>query len=526
MARQDDVHYGPRRKPWRETLSKMAVIAPQDGTLLVSPPSFDPLSYRELNLPQGITGASYQVPSSGLTLEEQDNALEETQMAIEASTPLMFGYMSSQHFQCPRLLQCPMTSVMANISGDPFTVSRPCTQATKWVEENVLDYFASLWNAKWPHDPNDPESYWGNTLTMGSSEGNLHALWSARNYLTLDSSKQPLLFFSQNTNFSINKMANMVKLKQFHEVGKEQYPHENPLGGDWVSGVPCTGGSTGPGTIDIDALVKLVDFFSAKGHPIIVIFNYGTSVKGACDDVQSAGERLMEVLKDNNMFERTFADPEDSSRNITRKGFWFHVDGALCSAYMPFIEMAYKNGLTDVKPASVFDFRLDFVSSIVTSGHKFIGTPWPCGIYLTRNSLLCSKHSNISLIGSTDTTIPLSRNAHSTFLLWSYISSNSYDAQVQSVLQCLHLVSYTVCKMKELENETGMDLKIINYSPSLSILFRKPNTHIILKYTLTVPTLVIDGEECQFAQIYIMKHITTDKIDCFISDLQSPDAFE
>ena len=54
----------------------------------------------------------------------------------------------------------------------------------KWMERGVLNYYASLWNAKWPHDPSDPESYWGYVLTMGSTEGNIHALWSARNYLS------------------------------------------------------------------------------------------------------------------------------------------------------------------------------------------------------------------------------------------------------------------------------------------------------------------------------------------------------
>ena len=77
-------------------------------------------------------------------------------------------------------------------------------------------------------------------------------------------------------------------LKEFHEVGVELYPDQNPLGGDWVKGVPCTGGDSGPGTVDIDALEKLVDFFSARGHPIVVVFNYGTTVKGACDDIKSA----------------------------------------------------------------------------------------------------------------------------------------------------------------------------------------------------------------------------------------------
>ena len=47
----------------------------------------------------------------------------------------------------------------------------------------------------------------------------------------------------------------------------------------------------------------LVDFFSAKGHPILVIFNYGTTFKGAYDDVQSAGEALIPILKKNGMYE-------------------------------------------------------------------------------------------------------------------------------------------------------------------------------------------------------------------------------
>ena len=140
-------------------------------------------------------------------------------------------------------------------------------------------------------------------------------------------------------------------------------------------------------------------FFPVKvTQYIVVVFNYGTTLKGGCDDVKTAGERLVKVLKKNNMYERRVRDPENPSRYSVRKGYWFHVDGALCASYMLFLEMAYKNGLTYIKPASVFDFRLDFIPSIVTSGHKFIGTPWPSGIYLTRNSALCPTKTSISVI--------------------------------------------------------------------------------------------------------------------------------
>ena len=155
-------------------------------------------------------------------------------------------------------------------------------------------------------------------------------------YLTTGSEAQPVLFFSQSSNFSIAKLADIVGLKQFHEVGVELYPDQNPLGGGWVKGVPCTEGDAGPGTVDIDALEKLVDFFSAW-HPIVVVFNYGTTVKGGCDDVKSSGERLVEILKKNNMYKQTFQDPSDPSKGVVRKGFWFHVDGALGAAYMPYL---------------------------------------------------------------------------------------------------------------------------------------------------------------------------------------------
>ena len=119
------------------------------------------------------------------------------------------------------------------------------------------------------------------------------------------------------------------------------YPSENPLGSEWSEGVPSTRGDAGPGSIDVYALVKLVDFFSGKGHPIMVIFNYGTTFKCGYDDVETAGKILVSILKRHNMYECTVYDPNDPSSLVARKGFWFHVDGALSAAYMPFLEMAH-----------------------------------------------------------------------------------------------------------------------------------------------------------------------------------------
>jgi histidine decarboxylase len=454
--------------------------------------------------------------------------------------------MVSEGFELPPALHSPLTALQINSGTDPFITTAPVlprvTVKAKWIERNVLDYYASLWNAKWPHDPNDPETYWGYVLTMGSTEGNMHALWSARNYLSGKcesvkaapdkkhdapvqmrlasgtTSLEPVVICSENCNFSFVRLCDIVNVPMFHVVGREQYPNESPLGGVWSQGVPCTGGDAGPGTVDIDALEKVVDFFSSKGHPIIVVFNYGTTFKGGCDDVQTAGERLVRVLKKNNMYERTLVDPDNPSSLVVRRGFWFHVDGALAAAYMPFLEMAYKNGLTDIKPASTFDFRLDFISSIVMSGHKYIGTPWPCGVYLV-------KETSYSFQGR-PSTITVSRNGHSSLLLWTHISSHSYEDQISSLLGCFHVLEYALGRFEELQKKLGMDLCVMNTAPSLSIIFRWPKRKSILtKYAFMLIELCIDSEKRPLVEMFAMQHVTTDLIDALIEDLQAPGVF-
>ena len=127
------------------------------------------------------------------------------------------------------------------------------------MERNVLDYYASLWHAKWPHDPKDPESYWGYALTMGSTEGNLYAVWNARDYLSEKyvggipelskcalsnyHYKQcacspdnpnafcPVAFYSNETHYSVMKAMEAMVVSTFYEIGTQRYPGECPLGG-------------------------------------------------------------------------------------------------------------------------------------------------------------------------------------------------------------------------------------------------------------------------------------------------------
>ena len=314
-----EIRYGPEQKHWTETLSPIAKS--QDGRLLVSPPSRDPLTLYDFKQ-ESITCAWYQVPSVALSQEQRTSALAETARVVEISKRDTLGWQSNyrkfSHAECVKGFGFLGTHL--NNGSTPFGASYDGL-ATLWMERDVLDYYTSLWHAKWPHDPDDPQTYWGYTLTMGSSEGNLHAVWNARDYLSgkytsVDEEKSrcalsnyvykkckcppdnpnaflPVAFYSHEAHYSIMKAMEAMAVPTFYEVGIEKYPQECPLGTDWPLAVPCEGGDAGPGTIDIKAPSTLVDFFSAKGHPIVVIFNYGTTFKGAYDDVKAAGEALL-----------------------------------------------------------------------------------------------------------------------------------------------------------------------------------------------------------------------------------------
>ena len=178
----EEVLYGPCRKPWRDSLSAVAV-SDEDGGLLVSPPSSDPLNLDGYVEVQGITSTFYQVPSSGMTKQQHDEAIEETERFLKKGCEFLLGFQSCLGFRCPPCLESPVTGLNIIGAGDPFNVTTPLSFRGKWIERNVLDYYASLWNAKLPHNPSDPETYWG-YVTAGSAEGNIHAMWNARDHLS------------------------------------------------------------------------------------------------------------------------------------------------------------------------------------------------------------------------------------------------------------------------------------------------------------------------------------------------------
>ena len=545
----EDIPYGPEQKPWKVTLSPLAVD--KDGTLLITPPSQDPAKiYDNPRKERGVTPCYYQVPSLGLSTDDARKAQDQTFQIVDSQTKNILGYQTS-YYNNYSIVSRYLGTFLNNI-GDPF-VPGNYTMNTKWMERNVLDYYASLWNAKWPHDPEDPETYWGYVSTMGSSEGNLYGIWNARDYLQgkcvvtdftgkgscvhvqrnsqrdAQTAFTPVAFFSQDSHYSLVKCTMALQIKTFYELGNELYPNDCPLGGAWPNKVPSEGGDTGPGSIDIDKLYKLVEFFAAKGYPPLIILNCGTTFKGAYDDVQAAGERLMPMLKMHGLDERWIEidDPNqpDKPKLVKRKGYWIHVDGALGAAYMPFLHMAFKQGRTTIKPPPVFDFQLPFVSSMCTSAHKWPGAPWPIGIFMTKIGLRILPPTTPEYTGSPDTTFAGSRNGLSVLIWWTYISEYNYESQVNKIVYCLDLMKYAYEELKKVESDTGMDIWIKFTPLTLSLQFMQPNDDIIYKYTLCTAKFRHGDDLRSYVHLYMMGATKKETINDLMQDLRKPGAF-
>jgi histidine decarboxylase len=553
-------YFPPRLELWQEAAFDLVML---DGAAIVSPPTKDSCStYPKV---PGITCKNFALSSTGLTPEQRTAALSQLQNYESGQKTRFLGYQVNQSFNYQEDLQQYLNYHINNV-GDPFQ-SGNFTLNSKFMERAVLDYYASLWNARWPHDPNDPDSYWGYVLTMGCTEGNLYGLWNGRDYLagkfllndpTVEEAARkasllgqprsvprrliyqqaivlkenpnahtPVAFYSEDTHYSIIKAMRVMAIQTFYEIGTEKYPNENPLapGQPWPKEVPSQGGNDGPGSIDIESLCKLVEFFAAKGYPILACFNYGTTFKGAYDDVEAAGNALLPILNKYGLDERkVYYDPEDPTKYDIRNGYWFHVDGALGAAYMPFVEMAYNMGKISQRGPN-FDFRLPFVHSIAMSGHKWIGTPLPCGIYMTKTKYQLRPPDDPEYIGSQDTTFAGSRNGFSAMLLWDYLAKNSYAAQVNKVLYTENIATYAYLQLKALEEKLGEDLWVARTPLSLTIRFKRVNDDIVFKYSLSGETLYVRGQKREYSHIFLMAHVTTALIDELIQDLSQPGAF-
>jgi histidine decarboxylase len=364
----------------------------------------------------------FALDENGKTDTEREAALEALHEYLVYYQERFLGYQVNQDLNDLESELGRFLNVHTNNIGDPYTDSNLRTH-TKPLERAVLAYYAKLWGIE-PHKvvnekPRevDPESAWGYVLSMGSSEGNVYGLLNARDYLSgkflmMEPTKEgavprmflaqaevppesnaykPVIFFSADTHYSVAKAAHTLAIPTFGEVGNRDYANDCPLLPEhhlpatrpWPLEVP----SNDDGSIDVEKLKLLVEFFVDKGHPILLVLNLGSTYKGAYDRVDDVVKQLGPTLKKLEQREVHY-DPEHPEKVDKRDGYWIHIDGALGATYLPFLRKAQEASLIGLEwKVPPFDFSIKEVSSIVTSGHKYPGVPWACGIYMTRSRL-------------------------------------------------------------------------------------------------------------------------------------------
>jgi histidine decarboxylase len=192
---------------------------------------------------------------------------------------------------------------------------------------------------------------------------------------------------------------------------------------------------------------------------------------------------------------------------------------------MPFIEMAHAEGRID-RRGPIFDFRLPFVQSVAMSGHKWIGAPWPCGIYMTKVKYQIRPPDDPAyIVGSPDTTFAGSRNGFSAMILWDFLARHSHAAQVERALETEAMAGYIEARLRELEQRLGVDLWIARTELSLTVRFKAASPALIYKYSLSGEELSVNGQARQYSHVYAMPHVTRETVDALIADLAQPGAF-
>ncbi|MEU4807158.1 hypothetical protein [Actinosynnema sp. NPDC023587] len=556
-----------------------------------------------------LEGREFELTDAGLTAQQRKQALNRLETYLVGRHEHMVGFQGNQDTGNAQADLGRFLDFHLNNVGDPFQQGN-YKPNTKVVERAVLDRYAALWRADRPYDAENPDSYWGYVLTMGSTEGNLYALASARDYLSgrkligdpgggADSSSQmvyvqaappvrpvpsaqvgdpptttnpptanpptttspsttpptpdprntyrPVAFYSEDTHYSVIKAVRTLAIETFGAIGTAEYPGRCPIADQWPMEVPSRGGADGSGEIDVDKLEELVRFFAERGHPVLLLLNFGTTFKGAYDNVEKVAARLIPIFRQHGLLERDIEfEPGSTDR---RRGFWVHVDGALGAGIMPFLRhaaeedphselaLALRRELKGKVPEFDFGLRVegvDVVGSLVMSGHKWAGAPFPCGVFMTKNKFRVEPAATPAYTGSPDTTFAGSRNGLSPLVLWNHLASKSAREHAGAAVRALRTTRYLESSLRELEDRLDREDRLpegglfVDRSPmALTVRFRRPGDRVIGKWSLSCqPMRTNAGELRHYAHVFAMPSVTEEKIDLFIEDLFAEGAFD
>lgn len=287
-----------------------------------------------------------------------------------------------------------------------------------------------------------PLTHFWGYITSGGTEGNMYGLFLAR-----ERYPDGILYFSKDTHYSISKIARALKMKA------ERIP------------------SLTSGEIDYAALEHALK--KNIKRPAIININIGTTMKGAIDDI----DRIAGLLKKHRI----------NKHHI-------HCDAALLGVMLPYLPGARK--LSFKKP----------VDSIAVSGHKFIGSPVPCGVVITRKRFVKNIARDIEYVRISDTTLSGCRSGFAALVLWYAIRTRGTLDFRKEAVACISRAKYLFGKLHEMEYPA-----VLNPFSNI-VIFKKPPARLVEKWQLAV--------EGPWAHVVVMQHVTKEKIDAFLADVR------
>ena len=286
-----------------------------------------------------------------------------------------------------------------------------------------------------------PENEMWGYVTNGGTEGNIYGLFLARETLP-----DALVYYSEDTHYSVGKALRLLNIRSIMIRHQEN------------------------GEMDYEDLRESLAIH--RELPAIILTTVGTTMTGAVDNIIKIKKILDELL-------------------IERR--YIHVDAALSGMIMPFVSEPqpwnFKNG----------------IDSMSVSGHKFIGSPIPCGVVLAKKVNKERVARAVEYVGALDTTLSGSRNGLSPLFLWYGIKRHGKAGLKKMVDYCMETAEYSVRTF----NDNG--IKAWRNKNANTVVFPRPSQAVLERWQIAVYKNI--------AHIITMPHVTIDQIDKIAKDM-------
>jgi histidine decarboxylase len=283
---------------------------------------------------------------------------------------------------------------------------------------------------------------WG-YVTSGGTDGNEFGLHLAR-CLHPDA----LVYFSAAAHYSVPKLVDRLRMPAIAVRASSN------------------------GEMDYDDLRVAVG--QHRHRPAVVVATVGTTMTEAVDDVVM----VRRVLHD-----------------LAVRESYVHADAALTGIPLALLQAEHRPR---------FDLA-DGADSIAVSGHKFVGSPFPCGVALTRRSLRARVGQRVDYIGSVDATIGGSRSGHAPLVLWYAVRRHGRDGLRLRAERARDLAEYAAARL------AGIGVPAWRHPYAFTVVFPTPPSAVTERWAL--------ANAGGLSHLICMPGVSRGQVDAFVTDL-------